>query len=77
MVGYILAVVDFPCSKLWLKSQLATGLIGAIKPALDTPHEKSTEVCIPVLEQGRQHVGSGCASVLKIMIKIAFSYVPN
>ena len=45
--------------------------------ALDTPHEKSSEVFIPVLEYGRLHVGSGRASVLNIMIKIAISHGPN
>ena len=45
--------------------------------ALETPHEKSNEVFIPVLEHGRQHVGSGRASVLNIMIEIAFSHGPN
>ena len=34
MVGDTLAVLALPCSKLWLKSQLATGLIRAIKPGL-------------------------------------------
>ena len=45
--------------------------------ALETHHEKSSEVFIPVLEHGRLHFGSGRASVLKIMIKIAISDGPH
>ena len=79
MVGYTLAVVALPCSTLWLKSQLATGIIRAIKTwsALETHQDKSSEVIIRVLQHRRLHVGSGRASVLNIMIKIAISLGPN
>ena len=44
---------------------------------LETHHEKSSEIFIPVLEHGRLHLGSCRASVLKILIKIAISHGPN
>ena len=71
MLSYTLAVVAFPWSKLLLKSQLATGLIGAIKTssALETHQEKSSEVIIPVVEHAKLHFGTGRDSVREIMIK--------
>ena len=45
-----------------------------LPPALETDHEKSYEVCIPVLEHGRLHFGSGRVSVAKIMIKMSISH---
>ena len=79
MVGYTLAVVALSCSALWLKSQLATGLIRAIKTwsPLETHQEKSSEVIIRVLEHRRLHVGSGHESVREIVITIAISHGPN
>ena len=63
MVGYTLAVVALSCSALLLKSQLAAGLIRAIKnwSALETHQEKSSEVIIPVLHifYDWLHFGSG------------------
>ena len=44
---------------------------------METHLQKSSEVIIPVLEHGRLHVGSGRASVLNIMIKIAISHGPH
>ncbi len=37
--------------------------------AFEKHHEKSSEVCIPVLQHVKLHFGSGRVSVLKIMIK--------
>ena len=45
--------------------------------ALETHHEKSSEVFIPVLQHVKQHFGSGRVSVLKILIKIAISHGPH
>ena len=45
--------------------------------ALETHHEKSSEVFIPVLQHVKVHFGSGRGSVLKIMIKIAISHGPH
>ena len=79
MVSYILAAVAFPSSTLWLQSQLAHGPhYGHKTPsALETHHEKSSEVFIPVLQHVKLHFGSGSVSVLKIMIKIAISHGPH
>ncbi len=41
--------------------------------ALETRHEKSSEVIIPVLEHGKLHFGSDRVSVLNILIKISIS----
>ena len=43
---------------------------------METHHEKSSELFIPVLHV-KLHFGSGRVSVLKIMIKIAISHGPH
>ena len=45
--------------------------------ALETHHEKSSEVFIPVLQHVKLHFGSGRISVLTIMIQIAISHGPH
>ena len=44
---------------------------------METHHEKSSEVIIPILKHVRQHFGSGRDSVRKIMIKIVITHGPN
>ncbi len=79
MISFTLAVVAFPSSTLWLQSQLAHGPhYGNKTPsALETHHEKSSEVIIPVLEHVKLHIGSGRVSVFKLMIKNAINHEPH
>ena len=51
--------------------------IGISPRALETHHEKSSEVFISVLQHVKLHFGSGRISVLTIMIKIAISHGPH
>ncbi len=71
MLSYTLAVVAFPWSKLWLKSQLANRSHSGhnTSSALETHQYKSSEVIIPVLEHAKLHFGTGRDSVREIMIK--------
>ena len=60
MLTYILGPVGSPCAKVWLKSQLASGLIRAIKPSLIWKRTKESgllKVIIPVLQHVNLHFG--------------------